>query len=66
MREAGATARQLLMQAAADRWEVDLSELRTERGVVLHDKTGRRAGLLYQAEIIGDSLGPFDAMGAAK
>ena len=35
MRLAGATARQLLLQAAAARWNVPVSELRTEGGAVL-------------------------------
>lgn len=35
MRLAGATARQLLLQAAAARWKVAVSELRTEGGAVL-------------------------------
>ena len=30
LREAGASARQLLMQAAANRWQVDIGQLRTE------------------------------------
>jgi isoquinoline 1-oxidoreductase beta subunit len=41
MREAGATARQLLMQAAANRWQVDMNELHTEPGRVVHTASKR-------------------------
>ena len=44
LREAGATARQLLMQAAANRWQVSIDELITEPGVVIHPSSGRRLG----------------------
>ncbi|MGM0517563.1 MAG: molybdopterin cofactor-binding domain-containing protein [Pseudomonadota bacterium] len=43
LREVGAATRELLMQAAANRWEVPLSELRTEPGVVVHGPSGRMA-----------------------
>lgn len=42
MREAGATARQLLLQVAADRWQVDVAELHTDPGWVVHTTSGRR------------------------
>ncbi len=42
LREAGATARLQLMQAAADRWQLPLAELSTEPGVVVHAGTGKR------------------------
>jgi isoquinoline 1-oxidoreductase beta subunit len=44
LREAGATARAMLLQAAALRWSVPVQELTTHRGVVLHGATHRRAG----------------------
>jgi len=43
LREVGAATREMLMQAAANRWGVPVSELRTEPGVVLHIATGRQA-----------------------
>ena len=43
LREVGASARELLVQAAANRWGVPVSELRTEPGVVVHTATGRQA-----------------------
>jgi isoquinoline 1-oxidoreductase beta subunit len=38
----GAQARRVLMQAAADRWGVPLSEVRTEPSLVIHTPTRRR------------------------
>jgi isoquinoline 1-oxidoreductase subunit beta len=43
MRQAAAGARACLMQAAARDWGVSLGECRTQDGVVLHERTGRRA-----------------------
>jgi isoquinoline 1-oxidoreductase subunit beta len=43
LREAGATARTMLVEAAARRWDVDPSSCRAERGEVVHAATGRRA-----------------------
>ncbi|MBN3762077.1 xanthine dehydrogenase family protein molybdopterin-binding subunit [Burkholderia sp. Ac-20365] len=43
LREAGAKARVMLVTAAAQQWKVPVSELRTERGVVYHDASGRHA-----------------------
>jgi isoquinoline 1-oxidoreductase beta subunit len=43
MRQMGAAARQMLMAAAGERWQLPVSELRTELGVVLHDASARRA-----------------------
>ena len=42
MRRAGATARVLLIQAAAQRWQADPSSCRAERGEVVHLPSGRR------------------------
>jgi isoquinoline 1-oxidoreductase subunit beta len=36
MRRAGATARHMLVQAAAQKWELEASECRTENGQVIH------------------------------
>ena len=43
MREAGATARIMLVEAAAKRWNVDPATCHAESGQVLHAATGRRA-----------------------
>jgi isoquinoline 1-oxidoreductase subunit beta len=41
-RKAGAAARQMLMQAAADTWSAKIEDVDTEPGVVVHRPTGRR------------------------
>ena len=43
LRHAGAVARAMLVQAAAETWGVSTTECRTELGAVLHDGTSRRA-----------------------
>jgi isoquinoline 1-oxidoreductase subunit beta len=43
LREAGATARTMLIAAAAKRWNVDPASCRAQRGMVLHEPTGRTA-----------------------
>ena len=43
LREAGATARTMLVAAAARRWQVEPASCRAARGEVLHAPTGRRA-----------------------
>ena len=43
LREAGATARNMLMLAAAGTWSVPIEELTTKEGVIYHDKSGRKA-----------------------
>jgi isoquinoline 1-oxidoreductase subunit beta len=42
LREAGASARALLVTAAARQWHVAESQLRVERGVIYHDASKRR------------------------
>src|SRR5467141_783544 len=44
MREAGATARFMLIQAAAKEWGVPIAECETDLHVVVHRATNRRAG----------------------
>jgi isoquinoline 1-oxidoreductase subunit beta len=43
LREAGASARALLVSAAAKEWHTDAAELRVERGVIYHDASKRQA-----------------------
>ncbi len=43
LREAGATARALLVQAAAETWDVPDSEITVEKGLVQHKQSGRSA-----------------------
>jgi isoquinoline 1-oxidoreductase beta subunit len=42
LRKAGATARHLLLAAAASKLEVDMDELATEKGEVIHKKSGKK------------------------
>ena len=42
MRQAGATARVMLVAAAAQRWGVDPGSCRAEKGTVIHPETGRK------------------------
>jgi isoquinoline 1-oxidoreductase beta subunit len=44
LRKAGATARGMLVAAAAQQWGVDASACRTEKGAVIHTATGRTLG----------------------
>ncbi|MEX3960042.1 molybdopterin cofactor-binding domain-containing protein [Trinickia sp. EG282A] len=44
MRQAGATARVLLVAAAAERWRVDPASCHAQAGQVVHTATGRRIG----------------------
>ena len=41
LRRAGATARSMLVSAAAETWQVDASTCRAEKGAVIHDASGR-------------------------
>src|SRR5262245_8408780 len=54
LRQAGATARTMLVAAAAKRWSVDPATCRAERGAVLHPATERR---LTYGELAGDAAG---------
>jgi isoquinoline 1-oxidoreductase beta subunit len=44
LRRAGATARAMLIAAAADSWKVAAKSLSTQDGMVLHASSGRKAG----------------------
>jgi isoquinoline 1-oxidoreductase beta subunit len=54
MRQAGAGARDMLMQAAANRWQVPIESLRTENGVVIHEESGRELAYRDLAEAAAD------------
>lgn len=51
LRTAGATAKQLLLQAAANQWSVPVAELKASKGVITHSGSGKSAtyGLLATA-----------------
>ena len=42
VRKAGAAARMMLMQAAANRWNVPVEELRVDQGVITHASSGKK------------------------
>ena len=44
LRQAGASARLMLIQAAAKRWRVPIDSCRAQRGEVIHAPSGRRLG----------------------
>jgi isoquinoline 1-oxidoreductase subunit beta len=52
LREAGATARVMLVEAAAKRWGVDAKSCRVEDGEVIHEPTGRK---LKYGELAADA-----------
>jgi isoquinoline 1-oxidoreductase beta subunit len=60
LRKAGATARMMLIAAAASQWRVPASTCRAERGEVIHDASGRRAGYGSLAEAAASQPVPTD------
>lgn len=50
LRRAGAVAREMLLQAAADRWGVAKNACRAEHGYIIHIESGRRFGYGELAE----------------
>lgn len=50
MRRAGATARAMLVSAAAQQWKVPASQITVKNGVVTHAASGRKAGFGELAE----------------
>lgn len=52
LRVVGATARAMLVQAAAQRWQVPVTECRTEAGQVVHPPSGRKLGY---GEVVADA-----------
>jgi len=54
LRQAGATARTMLVSAAAKRWGVDPASCRAHAGEVLHEPTGRR---IKYGELTADAAG---------
>src|ERR1700760_3165170 len=53
LREAGATARAMLVQAAAKQWQVDASSCTTANGEVIHGESGRKLSYGALAEAAG-------------
>src|SRR5229473_5723698 len=61
MRKAGATARAMLVQVAANTWKVVASEIGVERGVLRHSATGREGRFGQFAEAAARLPLPEDA-----
>jgi isoquinoline 1-oxidoreductase beta subunit len=64
LREAGATARVMLVSAAADTWGVPASTITTDKGEVIHQASGRR--LKYGALVDKAATMPVPATPALK
>jgi isoquinoline 1-oxidoreductase beta subunit len=61
LRKAGAGARAILLQAAAQQWKVEPASLRTENGAAIHDASGRRvayAALIDRARLLTPPQNP--------
>jgi isoquinoline 1-oxidoreductase beta subunit len=58
MRVAGAAARELLVQAAAQEWQVAETEIRTEKSILYHDATNRKAPYIEFAKTAAKQQGP--------
>ena len=59
MRKAGATARAMLIAAAADTWKADAADCRTEKGMVIH-KSGKKVSYGRLAEKASKQTPPKD------
>lgn len=44
LRKAGASARKMLKQAAANQWDVPIEEIETKKGRLIHSKSGKEIG----------------------
>ncbi|MCE7068182.1 xanthine dehydrogenase family protein molybdopterin-binding subunit [Dyadobacter sp. CY326] len=60
LRKAGATARHLLVEAAAAKWKVPASELTTDNGKVLHKASGKTASYGELAEAASKLTAPTE------
>lgn len=58
VRQGGAAARMVLMQAAANQWQVPVADLRVDKGVVLHNASGRSATYGQLADAAGQLPAP--------
>ncbi|MHA6908496.1 molybdopterin cofactor-binding domain-containing protein [Ralstonia pseudosolanacearum] len=60
LRKAGATARAMLVGAAAKQWQVPADEIRVDDGVVLHSRTGRKANFGQLARAAAQQAVPVE------
>lgn len=61
MRKAGATARAMLVAAAADEWKVPASEITVEKGRIKHAASGKESGFGAFADAAAKQTAPEDA-----
>ncbi|HYB56747.1 MAG TPA: xanthine dehydrogenase family protein molybdopterin-binding subunit [Alphaproteobacteria bacterium] len=61
LRKAGAAAREMLLEAAAEKWGVPRAELVVEKGVILHGVSGRRMRYGEIAEAAAKMAPPREA-----
>lgn len=76
LRMAGATAKQMLKQAAADAWEVPIEEITTEKGMLHHKGSGKSAhygemassaaNLEVPTEVKLKEVGDFEVVGTDR
>jgi isoquinoline 1-oxidoreductase beta subunit len=76
LRTAGATARQMLINAAAKQWNVPATEISTEGGTLHHKSSGKKAGygemaslaagLPIPAEVTTKDIGDFKIIGTSR
>ncbi len=59
MRIAGAAAREMLINAAAEAWSLPSGELRAEEGQIIHDGSGRQAPFAEFAAAAGRMAPPY-------
>jgi isoquinoline 1-oxidoreductase beta subunit len=60
LRTAGATAREMLIAAAADRWDAPASECHAARGIIRHEPSGRSVAFGAVAEAAAKLAPPKD------
>lgn len=60
LRTAGATARQMLVQAAAQQWSVPVDEITTDAGTLSHKASGKSAGYGEMASVAAKLVVPKD------
>ena len=76
LRTAGATARQMLIDASAKQWNVPAKEITTEAGMLHHKGSGKKAGygemaslaatMPVPAEVTTKDLGDFKIIGTSR
>ena len=62
MRQAGAAARQMLIEAAAKQWQVDAADIEVDAGVVSHPASGRSARFGELSDAAADQTVPQEVL----